>query len=164
MIDFRLGRHALGVCVGTAMLAGCSGSQPPLAVSGAMPRPARQERERHRTFDYSGQVEYFKVPRDQKKITIIADGATGGFWQTSGSGSGIGGQGGLLEATIRVKPGELLRIFVGAHPRSTTSSAATAAITAAVREVSVITDAAVHVTTSVVAAAVLQTSARVAVR
>jgi GMP synthase-like glutamine amidotransferase len=27
MIDFRLGRHALGVCVGIAMLAGCGGSK-----------------------------------------------------------------------------------------------------------------------------------------
>ena len=116
MIDFRLERYALGVCAAIAVLAGCGGSQPLLGVSGAMPRPAPQERERHRTFDYVGQVQYFKVPRDQTHLTFVADGATGGFWQTSGSASGIGGQGGQLEATIRVKPGELLVIVVGGTP------------------------------------------------
>ena len=31
MIDFRLGRHALGVCAAIAMLAGCGGSQAPIS-------------------------------------------------------------------------------------------------------------------------------------
>src|ERR1700722_16026860 len=34
----QLSRFALSACVATAMLAGCSGSQPPVSVSGASPQ------------------------------------------------------------------------------------------------------------------------------
>jgi hypothetical protein len=101
--------------VAIGILAGCGGSQPPISASGAMTAPEPQLKERHKILGYSGQVEYFKVPRDQKSITIMADGATGGYWQQYGS-PGIGGRGSYVEATVPVKPGELLEVYVGGTP------------------------------------------------
>jgi hypothetical protein len=46
----------------------------------------------------------------------VADGATGAWWQNTGTGSGIGAAGGRLEAKIPVKPGETLEIVVGGTP------------------------------------------------
>jgi len=38
MKSIDLGRYALSSCVVAAMLAGCGGSQPPIAAPGAMPQ------------------------------------------------------------------------------------------------------------------------------
>jgi hypothetical protein len=38
VIDFRFGRHALGVCAAFALLAGCGGSQTPIGSSGRIPQ------------------------------------------------------------------------------------------------------------------------------
>ncbi len=115
LINLRVGRYALGVCMAVALLAGCGASQPPIGALGAMPPPTL-DKEHHRTFDYVGAVQYFKAPRDQRSLTILAYGATGGSLGTSGSGPGIGGAGGTVKATIAVKPGQLLEIFVGGMP------------------------------------------------
>jgi hypothetical protein len=40
MIDFRFGRHALGVCAAIAILVGCGGSQPMMGATSTGVQPA----------------------------------------------------------------------------------------------------------------------------
>jgi hypothetical protein len=56
------------------------------------------------TFNYTGQEQTFVVPAGVTQITANVYG-----------GAGAGGRGGYVVATIRVKPGQRLRIFVGGN-------------------------------------------------
>ena len=74
MIDFRLGRHALGACAAVAVLAGCGGSQPPVAST--LQNPTGSPPKRYsRTFNFTRGGQSFKVPEGVKHLTIVADGA-----------------------------------------------------------------------------------------
>ncbi len=112
MVDLRFGRHAFGVCVAVAVLAGCGGTQPPV---GAYSTSGTTQVVPHEsTFEYTGSKQSFKVPAGVTQITVDASGAAGG----SGNGLrqrlvGRGALGGRVRATIAVTPKEDLAIFVG---------------------------------------------------
>ena len=69
-------RYALTGSVAAALLAACGGSQsvnPVLHANGA-----GEPGTHHKRFDYTGTEQWFTVPRNVTKVTIIAIGARGG--------------------------------------------------------------------------------------
>lgn len=93
------GRQVFGICAALLMLAGCSSStSSPLATT---PHGMHD-------FVYTGKEQTFKVPAGVNTLNVSASGAGGGNYTHA-----RGGQGGLINATIPVKPGESLAIFVG---------------------------------------------------
>jgi hypothetical protein len=106
-----LRRSAVSSCVAVAMLAGCSGSQPPMdPVNGA--NDIGRSASYHQTFHYTGKAQSFAVPRGVMQVTVSASGASGPIVRGTECGR-FGGRGGLVQATISVKPGEKLVLFVG---------------------------------------------------
>jgi Glycine rich protein len=62
-------------------------------------------------FAFGGYAQNFTVPNGVSSLTIVAAGAQGGY---SGGGGGLGGGlGGSVTATVGVKPGAVLTIYVG---------------------------------------------------
>jgi hypothetical protein len=108
MIDLSFGRHALGVCLAVAMLAGCGGTQPP--IDGSFGNTSKTVRS-HEIFRYTGNEQKFKVPAQVTKITVVALGASGS--RASSTGYKVDGPGGEVTATIPVTPHETLYLFVG---------------------------------------------------
>ncbi len=103
MIDFRLGRYALGLGVAVAMLAGCGGH----ASNGVVPVDGvPNSLANHKSFYYTGGAQDFTVPAGVTHITVVARGA-------HGAGSATQAYGGRVHAIIRVTPGEELVIYVG---------------------------------------------------
>jgi hypothetical protein len=102
MIDLRLGRYVLGVCVAVAMLAGCGGNNGDgvVPINGA-PNALPNEK----TFNYTGAKQDFTVPSGVTQLKVIAFGAHG-----AGSTEAYGGR---VRAVISVAPGEKLVVFVG---------------------------------------------------
>jgi hypothetical protein len=105
-------RYVVASCAAGALLAGCGGSQPPVAAN--VTKAQTQARSHTRTFKYTGAEQSFKVPRGVTNVTIVATGARGanGGYQSQYY-AGVGGAGGSVQATIPVRPGERLAIFVG---------------------------------------------------
>lgn len=99
-----LGRYALSISVAGAFLAGCGGSS---NGSGAMPATIGADHllTHAKTFAYTGARQWFRVPANVRKITVIAVGAAGG--------GPAGGFGGRVYAKLPVIPGERLAVFVG---------------------------------------------------
>ncbi len=63
------------------------------------------------TFNYTGGVQTYTVPAGAFTVTVDAYGAQGGFgYAVPGVGAG---QGGRVQATLAVTPGEVLNIYVG---------------------------------------------------
>lgn len=75
----------------------------------------------HRTFHYTGEEQSFKVPVGATKLTVKASGASGPS-QGGSSCYFTGGNGGIVNATITVTPGETLAIFVGGEGTGDTSN------------------------------------------
>jgi hypothetical protein len=125
VIDFRLGRFALGVCVATAMLAGCGGAA---VSSGVVSMNAAPDHlPNHRSFYYTGRAQNFRVPASVTHITVVGRGAHG-----AGSPAVDGGR---VHAVIPVTPGEKLVVYVGGDvleqlPALTAAAAAALAGTA----------------------------------
>jgi hypothetical protein len=78
------------------------------------------------TFNYTGASQAFTVPLGVTSINIDAYGAQGGDavgfasgW-SSGSVSRAGGNGGRLQATLTVTPGQVLNLYVGGQGTTTT--------------------------------------------
>jgi hypothetical protein len=94
-------QSALGICA-AAMLAGCVGPQLPLGASGTS--AITQVQSHHRTFQYTGREQSFKVPASVTSINVDSRGA---------AGAGHNGHGGHVRATIPVQPSETLAVFVG---------------------------------------------------
>jgi Glycine rich protein/PKD-like domain/Secretion system C-terminal sorting domain len=69
------------------------------------------------TFNYTGAVQTFTVPACVTSITVDAMGAKAG-----NNGSFVGGNGGRVQATVPVTPGEVLQILVGQLGVSTSTS------------------------------------------
>ncbi|MGA8795822.1 MAG: glycine-rich protein, partial [Candidatus Cybelea sp.] len=111
MNKLRSGRCAFSFCAAAAMLAGCGGSQAPIAASGAT--SVTHPLTHHRTFHYTGREQTFIVPSGVTQITVDAAGASGPYGAVSSSCKMTGGLGGLAQATIAVTPGETLAVFVG---------------------------------------------------
>jgi hypothetical protein len=103
--DFR--RYALSACAVVAILTGCGG-QPPLR-NGGVPSALVRAPSKTQTFYYTGAQQTFIVPAHVKHVTVTAMGA--------GTPSAHGG---LVAATIAVKPGEPLAVFVGGERKGST--------------------------------------------
>ncbi len=88
MIDFHLGRYALGVCVATAMLAGCGGTQPPIAATGANVAHVRQASSSGNDLLYIRVGRYLVEILTYPGLSHVQDfgvqGAQGGFCSDSG--------------------------------------------------------------------------------
>lgn len=73
------------------------------------------------TFKFTGSGQQFTVPTGVTKITITANGARGSAGVGDGASGGKydppGGLGGRVTATITVRPGESLAVFVGGSGR-----------------------------------------------
>ncbi len=102
MIDFRLGRYALGLGVAVAMLAGCGGH----ASNGVVPVDGvPNSLANHKSFYYTGGAQDFTVPAGVTQLKVVARGARG-----AGSPKADGGR---VHAVIPVTPGEKLVVYVG---------------------------------------------------
>ena len=102
-------RNSACVFAGAAMLSACGGSQLPIA-----PAAVQHAVTRSKTFVFTGKPQTFTVPSGVTQIAVAAYGA-GSPSENQGPTGPIatGANGGLLKATIPVKPRERLAIFVG---------------------------------------------------
>jgi hypothetical protein len=107
-VVFRL---ALGTSAALAVLSGCSGSSGSFGPTATAWRDAASKSQK---FKYTGGEQSFKVPAGVTSIEVHAFGAAGaGLRHTTTTYVGIPGHGGRVEATIPVKPGQTLHVFVG---------------------------------------------------
>jgi hypothetical protein len=103
-----VGRDALSCCLAAAMLAGCGGH-----AGGAIPLTAGSVASPstkfpyHKTFNYTGRAQEFKVPAGVRHLKVIALGAHGGGIPQV--------RGGRVSAMIPVTPGEVLTVYVGGN-------------------------------------------------
>jgi hypothetical protein len=125
----KIGVHgyALSVCAAAAMLAACGGGTSSFASlgNGGAPSALVHAASKTKTFYYTGAQQTFIVPAHVKHVTVTAMGA--GTPTARGS---------LVAATIAVKPGEPLAVFVGGEREGSAggyTAAATAALTSALR-------------------------------
>jgi hypothetical protein len=107
-------RYALSCSLAAAMLAGCGGR----AGDGVMPltagpvAPAYHKFPYHKTFNYAGRAQDFKVPAGVRRLQVVALGAHGaGIPQI---------RGGRVSAMIPVTPGEVLEVYVGGNASGVT--------------------------------------------
>jgi hypothetical protein len=106
-LDFR--RYALCGSVTAAMLTGCggygSGGSSIVPVSGTQNATSKNH-----TFTYSGKKQSFIVPTNVTQLRVLAYGANGS--SQYGEHFGFGAR---ISATIPVRPGERLIVFVGGN-------------------------------------------------
>jgi hypothetical protein len=103
-----------------ALLAGCGGSQAPIAALNIPGNAANAFPHRH-AFLYTGREQSFVVPKGVDRISVMARGAAGNGYSketTYGYYEGFG-LGGRVFAIIPVEEGEKLYIFVGGKGTST---------------------------------------------
>ncbi|MFY9720044.1 MAG: glycine-rich protein, partial [Candidatus Cybelea sp.] len=105
-------RCVFAASVAATMLASCTvlrqaqdDTQPPVAAPNANAQGLAKTSE---TFKYTGKKQTFTVPVGVKQVSVVVSGAIG----PSGDGY-VGGNGGMVKATIPVTPGEKLAVFVG---------------------------------------------------
>jgi hypothetical protein len=109
MVDLRFGRHVLGVCAAFAMLIGCGGR----AGNGVVPAGSiPNDLPGLHTFYYTGGAQDFRVPAGVTHIRVIARGG-------KGAGATLVYPG-RVRASIRVKPGERLVVYVGGDASGST--------------------------------------------
>jgi hypothetical protein len=114
MKSLELNRYALAIGAAAALLAGCGGSQPPIAAPGVMVQNHAINvtmATQHETFNYTGAEQSFKVPAAVTRIDVDARGAAGTGHKPGYIGSP--GNGGRVTATIPVQAGQTLDVFVG---------------------------------------------------
>jgi hypothetical protein len=99
------------ICVAATALTNCSAHQLPATVPAG---PAENTAQTGgQTFKYTGTEQDFRIPNGVAQITVVARGAgTPSGYQPSGPYF-TGSNGGLVQATLSVKPGERLAVFVG---------------------------------------------------
>lgn len=95
--------RAISVGAAIALLAGCGGNAGSEVTPAIAVAPATLPHQR--TFTYTGKAQTFKVPAHVTEINVVARGAAGG-------GSYFG-HGGRVYASIPVRSGETLYVFVG---------------------------------------------------
>lgn len=104
---------AAGTLAAVATLSGCAGERAGFGLAAAS---ASRDSSSHREkFKYTGAEQSFKVPSGVTSIDVDAFGAEGSGLLPTSSHTYIGlpGYGGRVRATIPVRPGQTLRIFVG---------------------------------------------------
>jgi hypothetical protein len=105
------------LCISAAaMLAGCAGSQPLIGAPGLHVSEASLSH--HHTFSYSGKEQSFKVPANVTSVQVDIRGAAGTGHRAGYMGDP--GRGGRVMATIPVKPGQTLHVFVGGEGSGST--------------------------------------------
>ncbi len=114
MVAFRFNR-VIGLVGAAALLSACSGSRQFAMTPGATSSATRPSSSDQQTFSYTGAEQSFKVPSDVNSITIVADGAAGGTFQTKPKKIPRGGR---TQATVSVTPSEKLYVFVGGEGAS----------------------------------------------
>jgi hypothetical protein len=101
---FCFGRLAL-IVGAAALLSGCGSSMPMEGLSNVA--AVNQVAKSAKTFHYTGREQTFLVPERVRQINVVMRGAAGG---------GVDdylGRGGRVHGIIRVRPGEILFVFVG---------------------------------------------------
>jgi hypothetical protein len=106
--------HHLLLSAGAAatFLAGCGTLQPPIQ----LPNDAADvgpSVSHHKMFHFTGKAQSFIVPKGVTQITVVASGASGPIIRSGSYCNVYGGMGGLVHATIPVRPSETLAVFVG---------------------------------------------------
>ncbi len=114
MNTLGLTRYALTIGAASALLVGCGGSLPPIGASSVASNNG-DALPFHKTFQYAGKKQSFKVPSGVTKIEMVARGAAG----AGESGKRYFGRGGRVYAVIPVHPGETLYVFVGGQGSTT---------------------------------------------
>ncbi len=115
MRSLSLGRYTLCSCAAAAMLAGCGGSQPPIATNVAPSSKGVTNSlsyNHSRTFQFTGKRQRFTVPAGVKWLTVVARGA-------AGAGT-LGARGGRVYAVIPVTSGETLYVYAAGTASGTT--------------------------------------------
>jgi hypothetical protein len=110
---FYFARTALGLSAISALLFACGGENP--NGSSALPASAIPDAlDHHKTFEYTGAKQSFKVPAGVTSITVVALGAAGS-WSAGGCDSRFHGRerGGRVFAVIPVTPSQRLTVYVG---------------------------------------------------
>src|ERR1700722_1692018 len=103
--------NVLMACAATVPLVSCDGGYQAATPIGVLRNAAPSGSQ---TFKYTGAAQYFEVPSGVTELTVVARG--GGTPSGHSPSSGpyyTGSNGGLVRATIPVKSGERLAIFVG---------------------------------------------------
>ncbi len=103
-------RYALSCSAAALLVAGCGGLSPNITAA-AVPNATGVPKGGSKTFKYTGGEQSFKVPSKVRMITVVADGA-------AGASNGAIALGGRTRATITVKPGQTLYVFVGGEGAS----------------------------------------------
>ncbi|MGB8909883.1 MAG: glycine rich domain-containing protein [Candidatus Cybelea sp.] len=102
---FRFGRLA-SIVSAAALLSACAGSSIPMGGPSSV-AAGNHVAKGAKTFHYNGHEQTFLVPKGVKQISVVMRGAAGG-----GATQYIG-RGGRVHGIIRVRPGEILYVFVG---------------------------------------------------
>jgi hypothetical protein len=121
MRTFTSRHHVLSVSVSAALLAGCSlplssskdqGDTPSIGLPNSAANVDRSA-SHQRIFHFTGKAQSFIVPKGVTQITVVASGASGPIIRSGTYCNVYGGMGGLVHATIPVRPSETLAVFVG---------------------------------------------------
>lgn len=110
MNTFRFGRLAL-IVGAAALLSACGGSSMPMGEPSTV-YAGNHVAKGAKTFYYNGHEQTFLVPNGVRQLSVVMRGAAGG--------GKFHGRGGRVHGVIRVRPGEILYVFVGGQASSTT--------------------------------------------
>lgn len=117
-----LGRLAL--IVGAAALLSACGGRSSIPIGGPSSAAAGDHAAKGaKTFHYTGREQTFLVPKGVRQISVVARGAAGGGTKCSGScypPNEYFGRGGRVHGIIRVRPGEIVYVFVGGQGNGAT--------------------------------------------
>ena len=111
MDTFRFVRVAMLISV-AALLSACGGSSIPIGVPSSV-AAGDHAAKGAKTFHYTGREQAFEVPKGVRQINVVMRGAAGG------GTTGYVGRGGRVHGIIRVRPGQILFVFVGGQGNST---------------------------------------------
>ncbi|MFZ0363257.1 MAG: glycine-rich protein [Candidatus Cybelea sp.] len=115
MNTFRFGRVAF-IAGAAALLPACGGSSIPIGAPSSVGAGVRAVKAA-KTFHYTGREQTFLVPKGVRQISVVMRGAAGGGTKCYGSycypPDDYFGRGGRVHGVIRVRPGEIVYVFVG---------------------------------------------------
>jgi hypothetical protein len=106
----RLATAATSIAAATAFLAACGSQVGGVGPATVIATSTPESPSGSRTFQYAGKRQGFRVPAGVKWLTVVARGASGGYFNYHPVRIGRGGR---VYAIIPVTPGERLVVFVG---------------------------------------------------